>query len=168
MRRIALLWPALLLAGACDDPGCEAAEALEPGTMSGTLDEEPWTGPDAQWLTSETGVQVSTAPGDDDWRVTFVAQRTVDGDEVARKTRGGGLPVEVTLLTGVEGGWATLNRGSADTYATENAEGGLLRLSRKGSGDLFGCAAFEARDGPRRVTATLAFRALASDLEQGQ
>lgn len=162
MSRPLLLLAALACAPACD-PGCDAAFDLDPGTVEGTLDGVPWTAVSATWRTAETGLQIVSPPADG-WRLTLVAQATDRGKDVTRKVNGGGLPVDVVLGSGADGGWALLNPDGGDTYTTDDDEGGgWLHLARKGGGSLYGCAGFTAIDGRRTKQAALSFRAEAAE-----
>ena len=153
MRFILLCIPALV---ACD-PGCDAAKALSSGQVVGEIDGVAWESAGVTWHSEASGVQVNS-PLTDGWRLTLVAQTTVDDRSAPTRVDRRRLPVEVLLQSG-EGGWALLNDAGAFTWSTHQAEGGWLRLARRRGGDLLGCYDFEAGAAAGEVAAHGAFRA---------
>lgn len=157
------LLPAFALAlSACAEAGNACGnDELDAGGVAGTLDGADWTAADATWIASGSSVQIVTADAGAG-RVTLVAQTTTDGEDLAAALDAGAFPVEVTLKSGAEGGFATFYPSTgSDSYATGNADGGRLVLTALQEDELFGCFGFTAatEDGDALTLDGGAFRA---------
>lgn len=144
MLRATLLLPPLLLA-ACD-PGCDAADHLDPGELVAVVDGVDWAAASAGWQVTATGLQVSTTQVAG-WRINMVGQTAGNGDDVVSRFEAEDMPLYIPLGSSLDGGWGLLYPDDGSTYATEAADGGFLRLSRARDAELYGCFRFEASDG---------------------
>ena len=92
---------------------------------------------------------MTSAPGDG-WRITLVAQTTVDGQGVGTALDAG--PAEVSLTEG-SGNFAVVYPAEGGTSYTTNNGGGTAVLETTGSG-LNACFSFEAAGAEGTVTVT--------------
>jgi hypothetical protein len=78
--------------------------------------------------------------------MSLVAQLDKDGETVKSMLDAETFPVHVALVSGLEGGWATLYPAEgSESFVTSNATGGTLEILRVDGGeDLVGCFEFVA------------------------
>jgi hypothetical protein len=136
---------------ACEPDICGDEPAS--GTSSATIDGAAWSTSEIVLTMAGSSLQV-TLPQDEEgmWYFSIVAQKDVTGtglsdlvyDEEA-------FPVEVELLTGMEGGWAVAYTGPGNDFGTGNSfsttettSGGELWLSSVEENRLHGCYSFNA------------------------
>lgn len=152
MSSRSLLLMALLPTFVACDPGCGYAPDLTPGAVEGSIGGSDWTPEAATWMLTATGLQVNAPPASG-WRMTMVAQVTEQGQSVVDAVDSDAFPFTVELLTGQEGGFATLNPQSGDTYSTGNSKGGWVSFDAREGDALFGCFTFKASDNRDTVRA---------------
>lgn len=137
--RALLLLPIL----ACDpkDAGSCETEPLDGATA--TVDGAAWTAAEVGWKYACDGVQIISTSEGAGW-FSVVAQITSEGGAPADALAAGAFPVEVTLKTGPDGGFATWYDEEEGAIATTQGGGGTLVLSALDGGALTGCLSFTA------------------------
>ena len=138
-----MLWTLLF---ACT-PDKEPEAACQPGDLDAsqalaTLDGEAWEGGGTTWLMAGSSLQINTTRSSG-WTLSLIAQHTADGTTLDEALAAGDFPIEVTLLTGEEGGWATMLPEEGLSFTTKETAGGSLTLSEQDDVHLRGCFAFE-------------------------
>lgn len=133
----------LLLLSACGPKATGSCPTDPVDGISATVDGAAWSASEVTWsLTGESVHLVSTSE-DAGW-LSVVAQTTADGTTVAAALDAGAFPIEVTLQSGLEGGFATWYSADNDASATTEGGGGTLTLSAEDDAGLTGCIAFTA------------------------
>jgi len=151
-----LLIAALLAGAACDKGGDSAAsasacgEATPEGQIEGVVNGADWS-TTATWAWSGSSLDI-TSDSADGWRLSIVAQSTTGGGGVQDAVNDAAFPVDVTLVSGAEGGWALMypDVGSG-SFSTNQTDGGQLTLSGLDGEALWGCLSFIASDGTGSV-----------------
>lgn len=136
---------------------------LDAGTASGSIDGQPWSSPEATWVSNGDGLQINTAQADG-WWITLVAQKTEDGvavrDALDAASGDPTLRERITLLDGEAGGFATLYRTEGGSLTTSDG-GGTLWLTHADDDEIQGSFEFDAtdREGERVAVRRGGFRA---------
>lgn len=136
----------LILAVACakgkDDTGGEACDpsASGPGEARAEVNSAAWLGPDATWVASGDGVQITTSVGDG-FRLTLVAYGVLDAISEGR------LPQTAPMdAAGLEA-WGVVYPEDGSSYSSKAGEGGSLTLFALEGDQLSGCFSFGAASG---------------------
>ena len=141
-----LLAAPLLFAAACsgekgDTAGsfCDAS-AASAGEALAEINSGAWRGPDATWVPSGDGVQVTTSIGDG-YRMTLVAYGVQGAISEGR------LPLTLTMDAAGLDAWAVVYPESGSSFSSKAGEGGSLTLSAVEGDLLSGCFEFGAAAG---------------------
>ena len=116
-----------------------------------TVDGQPWTAAEVTWALAGDGVQLISTSEGDGW-FSVVAQITTDGQTPAAALDAGDFPIEVTLKTGPDGGFATWYSSENEASATTQGGEGILTFSGQDDAGLSGCLAFTAGEGGAGVS----------------
>ena len=133
--------PVLLLSACGNKSGTCSDVAMDGATA--TVDGSAWTASEVTWLPAGDSVHVVSTSEGAGW-FSIVAQTTPDGDSVATAVNDGAFPIDVTLKTGTDGGFATWYAADDSASATTEGGEGTLTLSGEDSASLSGCLAFTA------------------------
>ncbi len=146
-RPAALLVAGGLAAGwltACEpkagQAGCEPEEVE--GVVA-TVDGAAWSAGDVSWSDAGDSVHLVSASEGAGW-ISVVALTTTTGENVVAAMDAGAFPVEITLKTGAEGGFAIWYTEEATSSSTTEGGEGLLTLTSQDGDQLAGCLAFDA------------------------
>ncbi len=131
---------------------CADFESLNNGEMRGELNGEEWTPAETEWVISGSSVQLTTST-DNGWRLSIVAQRTVNGDSLGEKIlKEGELEID---LSAEGGGWVVAYPASGPSFSTRSDGNGSLLISNSAEaieeGILQACIEFEAKSGDEKL-----------------
>ena len=149
---LASLLASLLLGVACTGKGGGSSCPSDPvDGATATVDGESWTASLVTWQYAGDSVQVISTSEDKGW-FSVVAQSTTTGATPAAALEAGDLPVEITLKTGPDGGFATWYSPENQASATTQGGEGTLVLSDFDGDALTGCLSFTAGEGGADVS----------------
>lgn len=137
------LLPAVLLLAACTGKADGTCSSDPVDGAVATVDGAAWSAASVTWLPTGDSVHIISADEGSGW-FSIVAQLTTEGDAVATAVDAGSFPIEVTLKTGLEGGFVTWYSADGESAATTEGGEGTLTLSGSDDAGLSGCLAFTA------------------------
>lgn len=133
----------LLLAPACNSKDSSVCASDPVDGVTATVNGDPWTASGPTWSDSGGVVHLLNSDQGAGW-FSVVAELTVEGVGLGDALDAGEFPIEVTLKTGDEGGFAIWYTEDGDSYATTQGGGGTLYLSALDGDQLTGCMSFTA------------------------
>ena len=143
------LLPALLLV-ACNGKGGVCSTDPVDG-VTATVNGDAWSASAPTWDSSSGVVHLLNSDQGAGW-FSVVAELTVEGTSVGEAMSNEDYPIEVTLKTGDEGGFAIWYTSDGDTYSTTQGGEGTLYLSALDGDQLTGCMWFSAGPSGSNVT----------------
>jgi len=131
---------------ACDGKNDSLCSTDPVDGVTATVNGDPWSASGPTWDGSGGVVHLLNSDQGAGW-FSVVAQLTVDGLTLGEALDASEFPIEVTLKTGDEGGFAIWYTSDGDTYSTTQGGEGTLYLSALDGDQLTGCMSFTAGPG---------------------
>ena len=116
----------------------ECQTSIESGLGEAKINNDEWTTDSVKWSSSPTGVQLNFPPSDG-YHITVVGQK----DTLGQSFDDSDYPMEISLLSGSEGGWAVIYYENDSESTKDGNEMGTLWLESIEDGEqLKGCFEF--------------------------